>query len=184
MDKSPYLIRDKPDAQTRADGLMIINRLANSDRKQYLFMRYTEFSGERILDLLRVEYYEGNRENSRFKDSGLHTSSALPAVLEVSCSISSSVADAVPSSLSPFSVLKILFPIDASNNHEDGTRTLDGKYLFDHSYSPTLRLMPPPINLSLYRFALDSGYSPPPNCNSSLPSYCNLFLDTPILFVS
>ena len=71
MDKSPYLIRDKPDAQTRADGLMIINRLANSDRKQYLFMRYMEFSGERILDLLRVEYYEGNRENSRFKDAKL-----------------------------------------------------------------------------------------------------------------
>ena len=70
-DKSPYLIRDKPDAQTRADGLMIINRLANSDGKQYLFMRYMEFSGERILDLLRVEYNEGNRDNSRFEDAKL-----------------------------------------------------------------------------------------------------------------
>ena len=71
LDKNPYLIRDKPDAQTRADGLMIINRLANSDRKQYLFMRDMEFSGERILELLRVEYNEGNRENSRFKDAKL-----------------------------------------------------------------------------------------------------------------
>ena len=70
MDKSPYLTRDKPDAQTRADGLMIINRLANSDRKQYLFMRDMKFSGESI-DPLRVEYNEGNRENSRFKDAKL-----------------------------------------------------------------------------------------------------------------
>ena len=65
----------------------------------------------------------------------LNTSSALPTVLEVSCSISSSVvADAVPSSLSPLSVLTILIsPIDASSNHEDGTRTLIGKYSDVHS---------------------------------------------------
>ena len=43
MDENPYLIRDKPDAQTRADGLMISNSLVNSDRKQYLFMRDMEF---------------------------------------------------------------------------------------------------------------------------------------------
>ena len=71
IDRSPYLIRDKPDAQSRADGLMIINRLANADRKQYLFMRDMEFSGEKILDLLRIEYNEGNSQNSRFKEAKL-----------------------------------------------------------------------------------------------------------------
>ena len=71
MDKSPYLVKDKPNAQTRADGLMIVNRLANSDRKQCLFMRDMEFSGEMILDLLRGDYNEGKRENSRFKDAKL-----------------------------------------------------------------------------------------------------------------
>ena len=79
----------------------------------------------------------------------LNTSSPLPAVLEVSCSISPNVvADAVPSSPSPQSVQTIFFlPIGASNNHVDGTRTLAGKYSDVHSYSPTLRLIPPPINL-------------------------------------
>ena len=34
-------------------------------------MRDMEFSGEKILELLRVDYNEGNRESSRFKDSKL-----------------------------------------------------------------------------------------------------------------
>ena len=50
---------------------MISNSLANSDRKQYMFMRDMEFSEEMILDLLRVVYNEGNRENSPLKDAKL-----------------------------------------------------------------------------------------------------------------
>ena len=67
LDKSPYVIRDKSDAQTRADGLTVINRMADIDRKQHLYIRDMGYSGGGgILDLLRIEYSEKNRENSRF----------------------------------------------------------------------------------------------------------------------
>ena len=71
LDKNPYVIRDKSDPETRADGLMIINRMANVDRKQHLFMRDMGYSGEEILDLLRIEYSEKNKENSRVREAKL-----------------------------------------------------------------------------------------------------------------
>ena len=71
IDRTPYTIRDRTDGQARADGLMIVNRLANSDRKQFLFMREMNYSGEKILELIKIEYSEGNRENSRFKEAKL-----------------------------------------------------------------------------------------------------------------
>ena len=71
LDKNPYVTRDKSDPQTRADGLLIINRMANVDRKQHLFIRDMGYSGEKILDLLKIEYSEKNKENSRFKEAKL-----------------------------------------------------------------------------------------------------------------